>query len=246
MTQTYEQLRDSATGEAGAAWRAADGEESNLRTLYRELKEDPRYTNEHKVEQAWGTYEATKEKITEGKATARELLDKQARAAERSSLPFPSGEGLITNDTQKLLASQNEASRIVRKLERLHKNAKGSFKPYREELLKTEYKRGLEAGGVQGGAICRGVLSVCDELDIDKHGVVDGFRKERHHESLERAQHSERLIGLIGGSVPEPLFAKPGATRGRGSVPRKRSNALLVPRSQPATSGTHKRRPPWR
>jgi hypothetical protein len=37
MSQTYEQLRDSATGEAGAAWKAADHEEQSLRTLYREL-----------------------------------------------------------------------------------------------------------------------------------------------------------------------------------------------------------------
>ncbi len=28
MTETYEQLRDSATGEAGAAWKTADREET--------------------------------------------------------------------------------------------------------------------------------------------------------------------------------------------------------------------------
>jgi hypothetical protein len=38
MTETYEQLRDSASGEAGEAWRRADREESNLRATYRQLQ----------------------------------------------------------------------------------------------------------------------------------------------------------------------------------------------------------------
>ncbi len=68
---SYEELRDSATGEAGAAWKAADREEGNLRALYRELREDPRYTNEHKAEQAWEKYEASKDRIAANKAKAR-------------------------------------------------------------------------------------------------------------------------------------------------------------------------------
>jgi len=221
MTETYEQLRDSATGEAGAAWKAADREEHNLRTLYRELKEDPRYTTEHKAEQAWGTYEATKEKIAEGKAKARELLETQARSAERSSVPFPGGEGLITVDTQKLLASQNEASRIIRKLDRLDSHTTRPFTPDRAEVLKQEYGRGLETGGVQGGAICRGVLSVCDELGIDANVVVDSFRKQRHHESLERAQHAAHLTQYISKRVPEPPFRRPGSVHRVSEAQRK-------------------------
>jgi hypothetical protein len=31
MTETYEQIRESATGKAGAVWKAADREENNLR-----------------------------------------------------------------------------------------------------------------------------------------------------------------------------------------------------------------------
>jgi len=31
MTKTYEQIRESATGKAGAVWKAADREENNLR-----------------------------------------------------------------------------------------------------------------------------------------------------------------------------------------------------------------------
>ena len=40
----YEELRDGATGEGGDAWREADRRTSKLHALYRELKEDPRYT----------------------------------------------------------------------------------------------------------------------------------------------------------------------------------------------------------
>ncbi len=38
MSNTYEQLRDAATGEGGEAWRAADREEGKLHAFYRELK----------------------------------------------------------------------------------------------------------------------------------------------------------------------------------------------------------------
>jgi len=231
MTETYEQLRDSATGEAGAAWKAADREEHNLRTLYQELRDDPRYTTEHKAEQAWQRYEAAKEMIVSGKVKAREVLETQARTAEHQSMPLPAKEGLITNDSQKLLLSQNESARIIRKLDRLDENARGPFKPGKVEVLKQEYGRGLEVGGVQGGAICRGVLSVCDELGIDANVVVDSFRKQRHHESLERAQHAAHLTQYISKRVPEPPFRKPGSIQrmsgGQSKNPFKRPGEAL-------------------
>lgn len=250
MSESYEQLRDQATGDGGEAWRAADRATGKLYALYRELKEDPRYSEEHKAEKAWESYEATKEKIEADKAKAKELLANQARSAERFSIPFPPGESLTTTDTSKLLASQNEASRVIRKLDRMEGGGKGSFKPDRLAVLKAEYRRGLETDGVQGAIICRGVLEAADELGMDKHSIVEGFRKDRHRESLERAQHNERLLDLIGGKVPEPPFAKPDARRGRGSnEPRRGSGALLLPGREPLTPGAasrSKRRPPWK
>ena len=71
MSETYEQLRDSATGEAGEAWRRAARETANLHALYRELKADPRYSEAHKAERAWERYEAAKEKIEADTAKAR-------------------------------------------------------------------------------------------------------------------------------------------------------------------------------
>ncbi len=246
MSNSYEELRDEATGEGGEAWRAADREESNLRALYRELKDDPRYSEEHKAETAWARYEAAKEKIAAGKAKARELLQKQARTNERFSLPFPDGEGPVTTDTNKLLASQNEQARIVRQVERRQK-APGPFKPDVAAMLKEEYGRGLEVGGVQGGATCRGVLEAARELGVDGHTVVEGFRKDRHRESFERAEHSERLVQLIGGRVPEPPFARPGSG-GRGSdFHTGRTNSFLAGRKRTAEAPGRSsgRRPPW-
>jgi hypothetical protein len=232
MTETYEQLRDGLSGEAGQAWRQADMEESNLRALYRSLEEDPRYTTEHKAEKAWESYEAAREKIVAGREKARESLRKQAQTGERLSIPLPDGEHLITTDTAKLLASQNEATRIIRKLERSSAPAQaGPFRPNRAEALKEEYSRGLEIGGMQGGVICRGVLMAADELGVDTNAVVDEFRKPRHREILEKAGHAERVADLIGTRLKvEPPFPRPGSrAAARVGAPVR----LLVPRSAP-------------
>ena len=226
---TYEQLRDGISGEAGQAWRQADREESNLRALYRSLKADPRYTLEHKAQKAWESYETAKEKIAAGREKARQSLRKQAQTGERLSIPLPDGEGLITADTSKLLASQNEAARIIRKIDRAEQSG-GPFRPKKIEALKEEYRRGLEIGGMQGGVICRGVLSAAEELGVDADAVVDGFRKQRHHDSLERARRAESAAELIGTRINvEPPFARPGTERPM-RLPRGRATHLLVPR----------------
>ena len=251
MTEAYEQLRDSASGQAGEAWKTADREESNLRALYRELKEDPRYTSEHKAEQAWRAYEAAKEKITTGKAKARELLEKQAASGERFSIPMPENESLTTSDTSKVLASQNESSRIVRKLDRMGANTRGPFKPDRTEALRKEYGRGLELGGVQGGAICRGVLEAADEIGIDKHQVVDAFRKQSHRNALSDAERASILTQHISKRVPEPPFPHPDKVAQGGKdigTYRSRPPAFVPNRgTAPAKQfGKGSRRRPWK
>ena len=237
MTETYEQLRDSATGEAGDAWRRKDREEANLRTLYRTLKEDTRYTQEHKAEKAWERYEAAREKIEADTEKAREGLAKQVRSGERFSIPMPEGESLTPSDTSKLLASQNEASRIVRKVDRATTSGTGPFKQNPAEVLKNEYERGLQIGGVQGGAICRGVLEAADELGVDKHQVVEGFRKQSHRNALSDSERASMLTQLIGSQIPQPPFARP-------SRPREGRDKLLIPRER--SMQTKGRRPAWR
>ncbi len=58
-------------------------------------------------------------------------------------MPFPHEESPVTTDTSKLLASQNEAARVIRKLDRIAGSAAGPFKPDRMEVLRQEYGRGL-------------------------------------------------------------------------------------------------------
>ena len=248
MNETYEQLRESATGEAGAAWKAADREEANLRTLYQTLKDDPRYSEEHKAEQAWQRYESAREKIAASKAKAREGLEKQARNGERFSIPMPEGEHLTPSDTSKLLASQNEASRIVRKLERLASSGAGPFRQNPAEVLKGEYERGLEVGGVQGGAICRGVLEAADELGVDKDQVVDAFRKQSHRNALEDAERALMLTQHISKQVPEPPFANPSLQRvkasGRVGSYGAGGQKAFVARGQEVPA--KRRRPSWK
>jgi len=248
---SYEQLRDSATGEAGEAWRWADREEANLRTLYRTLKEDPRYTEEHKAEKAWAAYEAAKEKITTGRAKARGSLEKQARSGERFSIPMPEGEHLIPSDTSKLLASQSDASRIVRKLDRMADSSTGPFKRNPAEVLMSEYERGLQIGGVQGGAICRGVLEAADELGVDKHQVVDGFRRQSHRNALLDAERASMLTQHISKQVPEPPFPHPGQLQqgGKGVGTYRGKQKAFMPTSEGASTTLfqgNRRRSSWK
>jgi hypothetical protein len=112
----------------------------------------------------------------------------------------------------------------------------------------------MEVGGIEGGCICRGVLSAARELGVDTDTVVNEFRKDRHHESLQRAEHSARLAGLISTkSVPEPPFAKPGAvSRGSASSSSARRGVFQNPHNQQASLspsgvlGSGKRRRPWK
>jgi hypothetical protein len=244
---TYEQLRDAATGDGADAWREADRESNRLIETYESLRNDPRYTQEHKAERAWAAYDAAAGKIAANRAKARESFLKRSLTNERLSIPLPHEEVLNPSDTNKLLASQNEAQRVVRKLDRLEASAKGPFKPDRVTVLREEYGRGLEAGSVQGGAICRGVLDAADELGVSRHEVVDGFRKDRHRESLEHAERFARLADVIGGKAPEPPFARPGTGRG-SDFHTGRAGTLLASDRQPSAGAAPrtKRRPAWK
>lgn len=218
MAETYEDVRESATGEAAETWKAIDRERSALRQLYRQLQDDPKYSDEYKAETAWKRYENARKKIEEGVPKAREAFERQARTAEQFSIPMPAGEAVTTTDTQKLLASQNEATRLVRRIDRMAGAAKGPFRPDKAKILKAEYQRGLEVGGVQGGAICRGVLMACEELGIDVDPIVDGHRRESHSKALETAQRAWMYRNAVVREVPKPPFQRPHDGRVPGGV----------------------------
>jgi hypothetical protein len=211
---SYESLRDSARGQAAPLWKTADKEEATLGAYYEQLRDDPRFTEEHKSELAWSHYNQAKEKIVEGREKASEMLATDAATYRRQSLPMPGGEGPITQDPQKILITQNESQRINRKIARLQESP-GPFRPDIASTLRQEYERGLEVGGTMGGALCRAVLAVADEQGIEPDSVVDSFRKDRHRELVERAQHAEHLRQYLGKRIKEPPFGKPISEKAR-------------------------------
>lgn len=214
----YEEMRDQESGPAGQAWRHADQQERELRNLYESLQDDPRYTEEYKAGRAWEAFAERKDAIIEGRKKAREMLEKQARSAERFSIPLPNefGTSHTIKDPSELIAVQNEASRIREKVKSLREaNPLGGGD--KAAPLREEYQRGLELGGGEGLTICRAILSAAGDLGTPVDSVVDSFRKPRHHESLERAQVAQQAAFTIGTRIKEPPFPRPAGV-GAGSL----------------------------
>ena len=241
---TYEQVRDSVeNNEARAAWLDADRRKANLSETYRTLKDDVRYTEEHKANQMWERYERESEHIQAAVTKARELLEKEARGHEMMALPHPKGENLHSVSTERLIAAQNEASRIARKLDRLESmSGPKSFKPSTSQVLKDEYARGIEVGGVEGAARCKGVLMAADELGISEEAFLDDLRTPEQHERLDKARRALWRAQHIGSHIPEPpLKRRPGASQGMGTYGA--GNKLILPRNK--TTHTVKNPPAW-
>jgi hypothetical protein len=207
--RTYEEIRDSVGAGLAAHWRNADREEGHLEQFYRSLQDDERFTEAEKARQAWEQYERSAPKITAGRKKARELLKGRVRSAWAQSIPFPPGEGPFVSDVSKLLVNQNEASRIRSRLDRAEREGKGPFRADRTALLREEYRRALEVGGVQGGAICRGVIGACEDFGIELDSVVDAFREDRHRQRLTHASEAGEQLDLISTNVPQPPFPRP-------------------------------------
>jgi hypothetical protein len=232
--ESYETLRDSVeNSEARAAWRDHDRRQANLVETYRSLKDDSRYTEEHKASEMWAAYERESVRIQAAGEKARELLEKDAAGRETMATPRPKGENITNLSAEKFLAAQNEAARIGRKTQRLQ-NAPGPFKASASDVLKEEYEKGMKAGGVEGVALCKGALMAADELGISEEEFLNPLRTPEQVTELGKAQHYRRLANHIGKSVPQPPMAKPTTAQG-SSGPSK----LFIPRGRP----THTKNP---
>ncbi len=228
LQPTYEQLRGSAeNNEARAAWTEHDRRKANLEGTYRTLKDDPRYTEEHKASQMWAAYERESEHIRTAGEKARTLLEKEARGYEMMALPRPKGENMHSISTERLIAAQNEASRIARKLDRLE-SAKGpeGFKPSTSRVLRDEYARGIEIGGTEGAARCKGVLMAAEELGVSEEEFLDDLRTPEQHEQLDKARRALWMAQHIGSSIPEPPLKRPGGAGGPSGTGK-----LFLPRN---------------
>jgi hypothetical protein len=226
---TYEQLRDSVeNAEARAAWLDHDRRQANLSETYRTLKDDVRYTEEHKASQMWAAYERESEHIQASGEKARELLEREAKGHEMMSIPRPKGEGVTNLSTERLIAAQNEAARIARKTQRRQDASfAGPFKPNTADVLREEYARGIEVGGVEGVAICKGALMAADELGISEEEFLNDLRTPEQLEALEKARRARTMAQSIGKGIPKPPLKRPvDNTPGQ--------DKLFIPRSRPA------------
>jgi hypothetical protein len=233
-------LRDSLENtEARAAWLEHDRRLQALRQTYNTLKDDPRYTDEHKSEQMWAAYERESAHIQAAADKARKLLEQEAQGHEMMSVPRPKGERVTNLSAERLIAAQNEAARIARKVGRLESiGGPQSLKPPTSQVLKDEYARGIEVGGVEGVAICKGALMAADELGISEEEFLDALRTPEQHELLDKAWRARLRAQHIGGGIPEPPLAKPGAASGPSR------DKLFLPRNRPMQFKG--RAPSWR
>jgi hypothetical protein len=246
LTQSYESIQQEARGPGADEWRQVDKARSELSELYHSLQEDERYAPEYKSETAWKRYEETKAKIEQLAPEATRKMLKSAEGLERQSIPTPEGEGLITKDTDKLLLTAHERSRLEGLINRAEKAAdKRPFKANPIDVLKAAYEQGLDEGGPDGGATVRAVVQLARDYGLDVGQIVDKHRKPHHHGALEDAQRRRIQADMVGRYVPEPPFKRGGVspkdmgTYGSGAkafIPQQKG-MLFAPKS---------RRAPWK
>jgi hypothetical protein len=245
MTETsYEEIQSQAKGPGVEEWRRADKLRADLTTTYHSLKEDGRYAPEYKAETAWTKYEETKAQVEQLAREARQKMLRSADGLERQSIPTPEHEGLYTSDTDKLLLTAHERSRLEGLLNRAQQSGRGPFKRNPLDILKAEYGRGLEQGGPGGGATVRAVYGLARDWGLDIETIVDAHRKPHHRGALEDAQRARLRADMVGRSVPEPPFKRGAAgqrTQGRyGDAPV----ALVAREERPLFKG--RSRPSWK
>jgi hypothetical protein len=210
VRQSYEDVQESAKGPGVEEWRQADKLRADLSATYQSLKEDDRYAPEYKSQRAWEEYEKVRARIEELAPAAREKMRRSAETSERLSIPTPEHEALITRDTDKLLLTTHERSRLEGLFNRAEQQAeKGPFKAKPLELLRAEYERGLDEGGPGGGATVRAVVQLARDYGLDVNAIVDGRPKHYHHESLAEADRRSMRANMVGRSVPQPPFPHP-------------------------------------
>jgi hypothetical protein len=248
LRQSYDDVQREAKGPGVEEWKQADQARSDLSATYQSLRDDPRYSEEHKAETAWAKYEATRAQVEQLAPEARQKMIRSAEGLERMSIPTPEGEGLITKDTNKLLPTAHERSRLEGLIARSEKAAdKGPFKSNPADILKTAYEQGLNEGGPSGGATVRAVIQLARDYDVDVDQIVDEHRKPHHHGALADAQAAWMRAQMVGRTVPEPPFKKaggPGSSRKNVGTHSGAPRAFVPRETQQMVAP--KRRPYWR
>jgi hypothetical protein len=64
----------------------------------------------------------------------------------------------------------------------------------------------------------RAVVGLVRDFGFDLDKIVEGRRKDYHHESLENAERARMRANMVGRSVPEPPFPWPGSRKPPGEI----------------------------
>jgi hypothetical protein len=239
--------------------REAQAARRDLIRQYESLDSDERYTDEHRASRAWEAYDKAKGTIESKASAAREKLLESAEDLERSSIPFPGGQSLRTDDVQLLALSQGERSRIVERLGYEHpsiarmkaagKNVPTSSEDRPASVLREEYARGLDIGGPQGGAICRAVIGLAEDRGMNVDDIVDEHRREWQRDYLQNAQQARIQARSVYSRVPLPSTPRPGGAKSleesRAGKRRTPFGAIKKASSGP-TFPKRKKRPSWK
>jgi hypothetical protein len=237
--------------------REAQAARRDLIRQYESLDSDERFTDEHRASRAWEAYDESRPVIEEKAQSAREKLLKSADHYELSSIPFPGGQALRTDDVQLLSLTQGERARIVERLSYEHPNiarmkAAGKNVPTSSEdrpasVLREEYARGLSTGGPQGGAICRAVVGLAEDRGMSVDEIIDEHRQGWQRSYLENAQDARIQARSVYSRVPLPSYKRPGGAKSPEEARAgKRRTPFGMPKKASSAIQKKRRKPHWK
>ena len=206
--QTYEAIRDESpvlSPVLRSAWQDADRQERQMREAMDRVIADEDLTDEAKKRRVDEIQERRGAEIAAKRGELRESLLKAASSADRASVPTPTGQSLIVNDTNSLLLDELQTQRLVRTIER-RQDKPGPFRYSPLEHLQSEYRRALnELEGTEAGSLARAVLRAADELGTDRGSILSaaGIRQERHLVQVDRARRLTYFSDMISTKPPK-------------------------------------------
>jgi len=247
----------SANSGETLAWEAQAARRDLVRQ-YESLDSDERYTDEHRATAAWQAYDESKPLIEQKANAAREKLLKSADEYELSSIPFPGGQSLRTNSVELLSLTQGERARIVERLgyeppniarmKAAGKNVPASAEARPANVLREEYARGLDIGGVQGGAICRAVISLAEDRGMSVDDIVDEHRRDWQRQRLQSAQDARIQARSVYSRVPLPSYKRPGGAKSpeEARAGKRRTPFGMPKKASSAIQKKGRRKPNWK
>ena len=238
--------------------REAQAARRDLIRQYESLDSDERYTDEHRATAAWQAYDESKPLIEQKANAAREKLLKSADYYEMSSIPLPGGQSLRTNNVELLSLTQGERARIVERLgyeppniarmKAAGKNVPASAEARPANVLREEYARGLDIGGVQGGAICRAVISLAEDRGMSVDDIVDEHRRDWQRQRLQSAQDARIQARSVYSRVPLPSYKRPGGAKSpeEARAGKRRTPFGMPKKASSAIQKKGRRKPNWK